>query len=1176
MNCSNCNASNPPGAASCIKCHAPLGADEAQTLDGMPESRATPVTVGVAEPAAASLTVLKPGSVLGARYEILGLLGVGGMGAVYKARDREVDRLVVLKVIRPELAGNPEILQRFKQELILARQITHKNVIRIFDLGEAEGIKFISMEYIEGKDLRTALTERGKFPPEEAAETIRQVSDALEAAHSEGVVHRDLKPQNIMVDKLGKVTVMDFGIARSMEQPGMTQTGAIIGTPEYMSPEQAKGEETDARSDLFSLGIIFYELLTGKTPYHAPTAVAMLVKRTQERATPPVKLDPAIPKYLNDVVVKCLEIDRKDRYQKASEIAADLEAHHAPRAGPLTLRMPRFRTVEEVPTKWLGPGLAALMLVIFVIVFRGRIFERSGKSGPAGPVVSVAILPFHNASGDASLDWLETGLPDMLKTDMGQSAHLHTVSSDTVAQALHDLRVTPGSALDPGTFRRVAEFTNADKLVWGQVSKLGDRIRIDATLRDPAHERNVPLQVESPSEKELPSAIAQLAQAIQKDLSLSPDIMKELQAQAWKPSTNSLQALRDYNEGLELARRGKNLEALKKLQASTQDDPQFALAYSRLGQVEANLGYDSDAEAASRQAVELSEKLPTQERYLILAIHARIMKDYPKAIEAYENLAKAMPGDTDIQFTLAGLYEDSSLLDKAREHFANVLKAEPQNARALLSMGRVEIRSGNPQGALDNLNRALTLAIQLENQEQRGLTLQVLAVAYQLLNKPDDALGYFQQSLEVKRRLNDKLGIADSLGGIAQVQASKGQMALALKTHLEAIQIRREIGDKKGLGDSLIDLGDVYSRLGQYDEVLKKTKEALEIEHEVGNKTNEALALNDIGNAYLAKGQYEDARTYFEKALRLRQELKVPNDIAATLHNLGETSLNLGEYDQASNYYLRALELRRTAGDQEGEAEDSDSLAILFSYQGQYGGALKAEEDALNALRQAHEGGFWIAEIMSDEGRALNEVGRPQDAQKVLDEAMRLAREIGNQDVIAQTLNFQGDRFCYVGDFEAAGRSYEEALRTASRTSDRRLILQTQLNRAKLAVRKGQASSAIGPLKSLGEEADSLGMKYLSVDASLYLAEALIAIHNDAQARTELERALARSEKMGLRGLLARGHFLMATALRLAGHAEQSGRELEKARQILSDIRKEAGDSVIKRSDFAPIVQQPS
>src|SRR5580704_11829863 len=265
MQCPLCQADNPPSADHCTKCSTPLPladmtiSPHGDTLGGtMGGTQAWSVAV-TPRPSieAAAKGALEPGFLLAERFEIIALLGQGGMGAVYKARDNELERLVAIKLIRPELASHPEILRRFKQELILAREVTHRNVIRIFDLGQAQGIKFITMEFVEGRDLRGIIHEKGKLSVDEAVPIILQIATALDAAHTAGVVHRDLKPQNVMSDKDGRVYVMDFGIARSLESQGMTQTGALMGTPEYMSPEQAKGEKVDARSDLFALGIIF-------------------------------------------------------------------------------------------------------------------------------------------------------------------------------------------------------------------------------------------------------------------------------------------------------------------------------------------------------------------------------------------------------------------------------------------------------------------------------------------------------------------------------------------------------------------------------------------------------------------------------------------------------------------------------------------------------------------------------------------------------------------------------------------------------------------------------------------------------------------------------------------------------------------------------------------------------
>ena len=1172
MECPQCRHINPPTATRCEKCRTPLGDDTVTAASGFSGDRPIRAPAQGGKVISVSSHDLQPGHVLGGRYEILGLLGEGGMGAVYKARDREVDREVALKVIRSELTGHPEVVSRFKQELILARQVTHKNVVRIFDLGEAEGAKFISMEYIDGRDLRSLLAERGKFAPQEAVDIVEQVCRALEAAHAEGVIHRDLKPQNIMVDKHGRVAVMDFGIAHSKELPGLTRTGVLLGTPEYMSPEQAKGQETDARSDLFSLGIIFYELLTGKSPYAATTPAASLFMRIQKQAIPPAKVDPAIPKFVNDVVVRCLEIDPQRRYASAQEILRDLETRHVTHRRLSTLHMPRFRMVEEFETRWIAPALALLLLLALALVFRGKIFQRAVKPRPSAPTISLAILPFRNASGDASLDWLGASLAEWLSTDVGQSSYLRTVSSDRLHQILHDLGIASDSDLDSDTLRRVAEFSSAQTVVWGRYAKLGVQIRIDATLRDLKQERSTTLDVEAANQEAVPTAVDRLAQAIRQNLALSPSVVKELQAQAFKPSSKSLPALCDYNEGLQLSRQGKNLEAQKRFEAATKEDPEFALAYAKLGQTYAKLGYDDQADQASRKAVDLSENLPRQERYRIEASHAQVTKDYAKAIESYENLAKVSPDDTQIQFTLAGLYEDSGALDKAREHYTQVLKADPNDVEALLAAGRVHNKSGNPQGGLEYLNHALTLAIQLDNLEERATILQAIGAAYWLLNKQGEALRNYRESLAIKRQIVDKRGMAVSLDNIAQLQELSGNSGEALKSYQEALKLRREIGDKKGVGDTLIDLGGFYGDRGEHDQALRLDKEALLVERELGNERYQALCLNNIGSSYSYRGQYEDAITYFQQALQLREKLKDPGDIALTVHNLAETNTYMGQYNQALSYYVRALGLYRDANDKRGAAIESAAMGTLFAYQGRYGAAVNAKQEALQTFRELGDRSFWMIDILSGYGDALAQAGRQEESQKSFDEAMSLAREIKNDASVAQILNYQGDSFFYRGDFKSAESLYQQAISMGARTTDRGKVLISRFNLAKVAVKEGRSQAAISALKGLAQEAETLGLKYLSAECSIYLAEALVNIKSYAPARQELKRAVATTEKLGLRTLSAQGHYLLATTLRATGNGKEAASRYREAIRLLDQIRKEAGaERVMERADLKSI-----
>jgi eukaryotic-like serine/threonine-protein kinase len=1191
MQCPICQADNPPTAVSCLKCTTPLPFAD-QTLGGTslggPSPDATSMGGKVPGGTSAWSVAVTPspspsgaqgeqlvGTMLAERYEIIALLGQGGMGAVYKARDTELDRLVAIKLIRPDLASNPEILRRFKQELILAREVTHRNVIRIFDLGQAKGLKFITMEFVEGRDLRAVLRERGKLPPEEAVRVISQVCRALESAHAAGVVHRDLKPQNIMLDPKDRVYVMDFGIAHSLETPGMTQTGALMGTPEYMSPEQAKGIKVDARSDLFALGIILYELLTGISPFKAETALATLLKRTQERPQPPSELDPSIPKPISDVVMKCLEIDRDQRFSNAREILEDLGLEMptsvrtiAPTLPPsLPAALPKKVSLFLQYRTWIIGGAAVLLLAILSFAFRSNIFP--AKSVPVVEQASLAILPFRNASGDASLDWLGPSLADMLSTDVGQSARLRTISPDRLHQVLSDLKITPGAAIDPATVSRIAEFSSADTVVWGQYAKFGDQIRIDATLLDLKHNRRAPLKIEAASEKEIPGTVDGLAELIRKNLSVSSDVLKELKASSFQPTSKSVPALRDYNQGIAFQRDGKSLQAQKQFEAATKEDPGFALAFSKLAQTYISLGYDNQAEQAAQKAVTLSQNLPEAEKYLIAAIRAQIAKNFPDAIKAYENLAKASPGNTDVQSALADLYEQSGDLAKATEYNQKILAGNPKDITATLALGRLAINSGKPETSLDPLNRALTLSVQLDNQEQKATSLHLTGLAYARMDKPEEALRNYQEELVIWRQLGQKRGVALGLNEMAKVQTLLGDNKSALPNFQQALAIRREIGDKPGLGDTLMDIGNFYNDRGDHDQALKMYKEALQIERDLGDEALQAGCLNNIGAVYFEKAQFEDARTYYQQALQLHEKANLPRDIADIVHNLGDTSVRMGEYEQAVSQYMRALDLRRGLDDTRGAAFEAYSLGMMFDYQGRFGAAVKSKQDAVKTLQGLKDKTTEMAELEGGYGESLILAGRSEEATAYLNDTLNLARELKNDGMVSQTLAFQGDAAYYRGDSKSARALYEQALQAATSSKEPERILVAKVALARITAQEAPAPQAINSLHPLIQQSDELGLKYISLECSLSMAEAMIRNHDDAHAEQELERALLGADKIGLKPLSAKAHYLLGTTLRASGNATEAQQHYRNTLQLLDGMREDAGaEKILQRSDF--------
>ena len=905
-------------------------------------------------------------------------------------------------------------------------------------------------------------------------------------------------------------------------------------------------------------------LLTLRAPFAGLTD-----KAVNDPAPTGVPLVPVV-KLLENGIQQGHRSDPRLRYQSARDIIHDLEAWRAGTNGGLATSV-RRRMHSASLSNWIALGVVVLVVALLAVFFRAKPF--SGRKPVSAPAMSLAILPFRNASGDRSLDWLGSSMAEILSTDVGQSPHVRAVSPERVGQVLRDLRIPADTPLDLPTITRLAEFSNAEAIVSGQYARFGERIRFDATVRDLKRGRSISLQAEASSEKDLLPGIDRLAENIRDNLDLAPSIVKELRDRSFKPSSASLPALRDYNSGLQLARQGSNLEAAKLFEASTKEDPEFALAFSQLGQSYANLGQDNEAEQYSRRAVELSEKLPDQEKFLIQARHDEILKNYEKAIASYENLAKASPDNADVLFDLGRLQESAGAFDKARTTFSKVLALDPKRVEGLLAMGRVEIESDNAQGGIDYLNRAQSMAVEFGNEEEKATILQGLGVAFSVLNKHEDALRNYQESLKIKRRLGLNKGIADSLQAIAQTENAMGTTAASLRDYKEALNIRRSIGDKAGTGDVLNDLAQFYGEHGEYDRAMRLYKEALQIQTEVGNENNRALVLNNIGDTYLQKGDYEDARIYFTQALDIREKLKVPTEIADTLHNLAETSVKTAQYDQALAEYLRALDLRRSVGDRRGAALESSALGTLFGYQGRYGAALSSEEDAVKILRENQEHGFYLTEALSDYGKALAQIGKGEQARSTLAEALTMAREAKNQAEIAQVLDYQADNFFYQGDFKSAASLYAQAQQAASSAGDRHLILLTKANLAKLVIKQNGSATAARTLQAVAEEAESQGLKYLSVECSLYIAEALTHDKKYDQAQQELRRTLSKSEKLGSRSLIAQSHYLLSRTLQLSGNSREAESHSKEARRVVETIRKEAAnDDVLKRSDLSAIL----
>lgn len=1132
-------------------------------------------------PSTGPLTV---GQNFGSRYHIIRLLGVGGMGSVYQAWDQELEVAVAVKVIRPDVAADPVMAQdlerRFKRELLLARQVTDKHVVRIHDIGEIEGIKYITMPYIHGSDLATILKREGRLPVDRALSIARQVATGLIAAHDAGVVHRDLKPANIMVDESDHAVIMDFGIARSTSGAtafAMTVGAQVIGTVEYMAPEQAKAETVDQRADLYAFGLILRDMLLGGRHAGVTPGVTELMGRMQQPPPGLRSIDPTIPDAIEALVTRCLQPDPAARYQTASELVRDIDRVAA--GGTLAIAPVRGGWRSTLLSR--GPavpliGAAALVLMLGALGFALKDRFGAAKTGTStvsspAPVLSLAVLPFRNASGDPTLDSLGPSVSQVLSTTLGQSSSVRTVPPDRLHQVLSDLKIASTATLAPAQLASVADFTSARHLLWGTVTRFGNAIRVDATLQDLDRGETIPLNAVAQNESGLLTAISTLADSVRENLARgSADVLAELKSTSWKPSTNSFEALRSYNEGVRLTQQGTHQAALRSFQAATKEDSNFALGFSGLAQAYSTLGFDDEAAQASRRAMSLSDALPPQEKHRIAANHYRIANNTDKAIESYENLVKASPADTMIRFELGGLYEDSGALDQAREQFAKVVELDPKFVGGLLALGRVEIRRGNPQASLEHLDKATTLATQLDNDEARANILHASGIAYMQLNRPKEALRRYEESLAIKQRLGNKRGMAVSYVQIGEVQKTLGNPAQAEKSYNAALKLEREIGDKALQSLTLLDLSSLLDEaFGRAKEALPLLQEALTITRDTNDRNLEARALNNIGVFYVSQGQYSDAQTYFEQALAIREKTKAPREAADTLHNLGDALTRMGRYDQALQRYNIVLDVRRKAGDRRNAALASYGIGTIFDYQGRYGSAVKSKGEALQAFRDLNQRDIWLGEILSGYGNSLNLSGRSADAQAPLDEALKLATELKNANLVAQTRRFQVERLYYGGDIKGASELTKQAAQIAQGASDRSLTLLAQADLAMIASAVGPTKALATKLGDLAQEADTRGLKSLSVECSVQRADTLIRLGDSANGLRETERALAKAEALGLRVPLAKAHYLKASVLRAKGDPA-ARRDYAAALRLLEEVKNDGGnENVLKRADLA-------
>jgi len=868
VKCPKCNTNNPDTVKFCGECGTQLPSLE---------------DIEVTETIEVPKEELTRGTTFAGRYEIIEELGKGGMGRVYRVEDTKLEQEVALKLIKPEIAKDKKTIERFRNELKLARNIRHKNVCGMFDLGETEGANFITMEYVRGEDLRSLIRRIGQLPIGKSISITKQICEGLVEAHRLGVVHRDLKSNNIMIDKEGNVRIMDFGIARSLETKGITGAGVMIGTPEYMSPEQVEGKEVDQRSDIYSLGVILYEMVTGRVPFEGDTPFTIGMKHKGEIPQNPKELNTQISDDLNRLILRCLEKEKERRYQSAEEVRSELTniekgipttERVIPKKKPLTSRE---ITVQFSLKKLFFPALIVIAVAIIGIIIWRLLPQKKAVFAPKIEN-SIAVISFKNQTGDPAYDYLQEVIPNLLITNLENTGLFYVATWERMQDILKQMGVKQTPIIESDLGFELCRRGGIEAIAIGTFSMAGDVFTTDVKVLD-AETKDLLKGTNTKgigADSILDSQINQLSREISLGLGASSDKVEAAQLNIKGITTHSLEAYKYFLKGKEACNLQYWETARENLEKALEIDPTFAMAYVYLAWTYVVPGPEKAINETIEKARALSDKTSQKDRLYLDGLYAYFVEqDTGKAVKIFDELLQKFPDEKWALHISGDFVRDDGDLDEAYAKYEKWHKLDPQDVYAIYHLCWASILRKDLKKAEEWIKIHETVA----PPEIGNFNLQ--ALLYRMMGQVDNAIAKRKEALEVHPDSMSSMRI------LAGYYSLKEDYEEAMRWANKSVSVASTPGQKFL---SYISRGYIHFLIGAFDDALTDFNSAAHAAEKAENLYNQARALEGKGYVYLVRGEYEASRKSFENMLMFFLE----DDIGATPTRRADGAFDIG------------------------------------------------------------------------------------------------------------------------------------------------------------------------------------------------------------------------------------------------------------------------------------------